>query len=392
MNLLIYTANFAPLRGGIETFVASLAGGLSSPATSVKVVTRTPDSDNSDEGRTYEVIRNPSVVRFARAIGWADIVQISGPALLPMIICCVMQKQFVVEHHGFQTVCPNGQLMDNRTQSPCPGYFMTAQHRQCLRCNASAGRIHSLKLWSLTFLRRFGCGFATANITPTYWLSDIIGLNRTFTIHHGLEQPLPASRRVENASSPNLVFLGRLVCTKGVSVLLRALDLLRNETNRPVHVNIIGDGPERARLEQQCRLLKLTDSVKFWGELEQGKLDQLLGEASAVVMPSLAGEVFGLVAAECMLHGLVVIASDIGALREVVGETGILFKTGDSKDLARCLKQIANHPESTRELGRQAKQRATKLFDYLSMVNRHLAIYRKCVGDATEDWRQHGYE
>ena len=78
-------------------------------------------------------------------------------------------------------------------------------------------------------------------------------------------------------------------------------------------------------------------------------------------MPSLGGEVFGLVAAENMMRGKLVIVSDIGAMREVVGETGLVFRTGDAQDLATCMKRTIDEPELASSLGYSARVRAMQI-------------------------------
>src|SRR5258708_25839585 len=131
---------------------------------------------------------------------------------------------------------------------------------------------------------------------PTAWLSSILGLPRMVTIHHGL----PASTNAVSlppSQPPSLVFLGRLVSTKGVHVLLQAAHLLGD---CEFQLHIIGDGPERSRLEKEMRSLNLERRVCFLGRLAPNEMEQVLATAKAVVIPSLGGEVFGLVALENM--------------------------------------------------------------------------------------------
>lgn len=207
MRILIYTHAFAPMIGGVETVVMSLAKGLAgwksadaSAAAQVTVVTRTPRGGFDDASLPFQVVREPSLRQLLRHIRAADVVHLVGPAFLPMLLGLLLRKPVAVEHHGFQVICPNGQLLYEPTQTPCPGHFMAGRHGQCFRCNAHAGMLESLKLWAFTFPRRWLCTRVQRNITPTNWLCTLLRLPRMTTIHHGLPshcvdgQP-PAPRR-----------------------------------------------------------------------------------------------------------------------------------------------------------------------------------------------------
>src|SRR5206468_1595862 len=107
--------------------------------------------------------------------------------------------------------------------------------------------------------RRWLCTQARANVVPTQWLGTVLQLPKLVTIHHGLDAVKEVDV-VPNGGRPTVVFLGRLVSTKGVHVLMQAAHLL---PNRDFEVTIIGDGPERARLEQDVRALGLESRVVF---------------------------------------------------------------------------------------------------------------------------------
>jgi glycosyltransferase involved in cell wall biosynthesis len=144
-------------------------------------------------------------------------------------------------------------------------------------------------------------------------------------------------------------------------------------------LKLIGDGPEREGLRQQAVALGLKDSVEFLGYLPPQRLEEHLLEVATVIMPSLAGEVFGLVAAENMLRGKLLIASDVGALHEVIGDAGLLFAPGDSRGLAACLRRVLTEPGLAKVLGEKARQRALQLFREERMVAEHLALYQDIV-------------
>lgn len=384
MKLLIYSHFFAPSIGGVETLVQSLArglAGLNGPGGNAKfeitLVTQTPAGQFDDSALPFPVIRRPRLPQLWSLVWVSDVIHVAGAALAPIIFGLLAKKRVVVEHHGFQTICPNGQLLIEPAGVPCPGHFMAGHHAVCLRCNAGQGRLASLRLWLLTFVRRFLCRRVACNITPTAWLGDLVKLPRTQVIPHGLESVNPASAfRTKPPGPPVVAFLGRLVTTKGIGVLFEAARILQ-EQRKEFRLLVIGDGPERVALEQLSRQPALAGRVTFAGRLAGEELEAALGVPSVIVVPSLGGEVFGLVVAENMLRGLPVIASDLGAFVEIVGGGGLIFPTGDANALAREIAKIFDDRILAGQLSQRGRQRALAFCDFQRMLDSHARIYRK---------------
>src|SRR5467141_195646 len=333
MKLLIYSHFFPPSVGGVETIVLSLARGLAglrdsggAPPFEITLVTQTSAGNYEDGEHPFRVIRKPGFLQLWQLIRKSDVVHVAGPALSPLFVSLLAGRPVIVEHHGFQTICPNGQLLIESTGMPCPGHFMAGRHAECLRCNSAQGWFASRKLWLLTFVRRFLCARVSANITPTEWLGAQLHLPRSTPVPHGLDTSAAISPAVSNvtplSATPVIAFQGRLVTTKGVRLLFEAACILRKQS-RPFELLVIGDGPERTSLEQLARDSQLSSQVCFAGCLAASELEDALAHVSLLVVPSLGGEVFGLVVAENMLRGLPVIASDLGAFAEVLGPAGL---------------------------------------------------------------------
>jgi glycosyltransferase involved in cell wall biosynthesis len=310
----------------------------------------------------------------------SDVIHIAGATILPMALAMLCGKPMVVEHHGFQAACPNGLLFYEPTETPCPGHYMAERYDRCIECNRKkAGLPQSALMLLLTPVRRWLLNRARANIIPTDWLAAILKLQRMRTIHHGIaDQPVaPAAR----SAVTTFAFQGRLVSTKGAKLLLRAAESMLEE-NQEFRIVIVGDGPERENLQSQMSE-GLSRRVRLLGHVPDDQLNEVLNDAGTVVMPSLGGEVFGLVAAENMMRGKLVIVSDIGAMREVVGETGLVFRTGDAQDLATCMKRAIEEPELPLSLGYSARMRAMRIFDRDSMIAKHISLYREVFSRCT---------
>ena len=381
-KILIYSTDFWPTRGGVQSVVMTLARGFAhrdsaSRRMECTVVTETPADPAADLELPFRVVRKPSLVEFIRLLRNADLIHVAGPALRPLALSFVLRKRVIVEHHGFQTVCPNGLLFHEPTRTACPGYFVARRHGECWKCNAPAGYWHSLKLWALTFLRRWSCGFAAGNIAPTQWLMRLLQLPRTSIIFHGVKAR-PYSP-VSCGKCHTFAFVGRLVSTKGVEILLRACHEC-SKKGLESHLLIIGDGPERKALEQLSVELGIASRVDFAGEIGEGEADALVSEAIAVVIPSLAGEVFGLAAAENMMRGRTVIVPEGSSLAEVAGEAGLTFAAGEAKSLAARMEELLRSPEAAMEMGRRARSHSLEFFSSERMLDHHWDLYQKVVG------------
>ncbi len=384
MKLLFYSHFFAPSIGGVETIAMSLACGLAGLRSAdgarefeVTVATQTPRGNFDDTALPFRVVREPGFRELVRLVRSAGLVHVAGPALAPVVLGLLSRKPVVVEHHGFQVICPTGQLLIESRGEPCPGHFMAGRHSECWKCDPTLGWVASRKLWVLTFLRRMLSKVVAANIVPTAWLGEQLLLPNLTTIHHGLVQiESPQKTDRESSGTPLIAFQGRLVTTKGGKVLLEAAKLLCDQKKEFALV-FIGDGPERANLESMAMQAPLLGRVQLAGKLGSAELEARLREARMVVVPSLGGEVFGLVVAENMQRGLPVVASDLGAFVEVLGDAGAIFRTGDAQDLAAKLADLLDSETKAEELGRRGKGRAKSQFGMEEMILQHRAVYRE---------------
>ncbi|MBA2701667.1 MAG: glycosyltransferase [Chloroflexi bacterium] len=154
--------------------------------------------------------------------------------------------------------------------------------------------------------------------------------------------PLPGERE-----AGRVLFVGRLVPDKGCDVLLAAVEKLA-EQGIPVQLTIVGDGPERERLEAAARASGA--AVRFTGALPPVSVRRLMAVAAVVAVPSVAPEGLGLVAIEAMASGALVVATDQGGLAETMrhGENGFVVPAGDVGALCSALRRaldVASRPE-----------------------------------------------
>lgn len=379
MRVLIYAHYFVPSVGGVETVVLALAAGLAEPESGfeVTVVTQTVRGGHDDAALQYRVVRRPSWMSLWRLIQAVDVVHAAGTAIGPVVLGLLARKPVVVEHHGFQAVCPNGQLVQEPRKTPCPGHFMAGNHPACLRCSPKAASWTAFRLWLLTFVRRWMCRRVAVNLVPTAWLGTQLRLPRTETVHHGIATSQPVAPLAPGEPA-RVLFIGRLVMPKGVHILLEAVRSLHRRGMR-FETCIVGDGPERKALESGVKADTSAPAVRFLGRLPQAEVAKVLRHACVLVVPSLGGEVFGMVVLENMARGIPVIASDLGAFLEVMGDAGVAFKTGNAEDLAAQLAAVLENRGLRDRLAAASARRAAE-FAMRGMIEGHARIYRRLAG------------
>jgi glycosyltransferase involved in cell wall biosynthesis len=392
VKLLIYSHFFAPNIGGVETIVLTLARGLAELRDSggsrefeITVVTQTPAGKYDDSPLPFRIVRQPSFLQLWRLVRSCDVIHVAGPALAPLLLARLAGKPLVIEHHGYQATCPNGLLFHQPSESMCCGHFEAGNYAECLRCNRKAdGFLGALRLLAATFLRRAYSRGAGANIAPSHHVSSRQGLPRTTVILHGVEDAFRGSGAPPGSPANDgrtFAYLGRLVVEKGVSVLLEAARLLRAE-GRDVHVVLIGDGPDRARLEKQIAASHLEKNVRITGFLSGAALDRQLGTVGTIVIPTIMEETAGLAALEQMARGRPVIASAIGGLGEIVSGAGLTFPPGDPAALAAVMKRILDEPGLAASLGASGRWHALQLFSIGGMIDAHARVYREVCAAA----------
>ncbi|HUL61477.1 MAG TPA: glycosyltransferase family 1 protein [Methanocella sp.] len=133
-----------------------------------------------------------------------------------------------------------------------------------------------------------------------------------------------------------LLYVGRLASGKRVDNLLRAIDLL---WDRPVRLTIVGDGPERGRLENLAEKLYVKDRVTFAGFVPDGALPGYYRDCDAWVTAS-EHEGFCVPVVEAMACGRPAIVPDVTAMPETAGGAGLTYRPGDLAGLARCVERL----------------------------------------------------
>lgn len=177
------------------------------------------------------------------------------------------------------------------------------------------------------------------------------------------------------ATTPTLLFCGRLTAKAELHVLLDAISQLRDQ-NRPVRLVVIGTGDEEARLRAHCTRLRLDGLVTWHGaEHDEMRLAPWFLSAQLFVYPG----AIGLSLLHAFNYGLPVITHDqlrqhnpeIAALKP--GVNGSLFNQGNALDLATRIDQLLSQQDTLRHMREQARQTIEQRFSTDIMVDRFIA-------------------
>jgi glycosyltransferase involved in cell wall biosynthesis len=186
-----------------------------------------------------------------------------------------------------------------------------------------------------------------------------------------------------------LVFLGRLVAYKGPDVLLDAFAVARHRLGAHAVLDVVGDGPERARLEEQARALGVDDVVTFVGWLDPAAGARRLARSDAFVFPSLE-EPGGTVVLEAMASSLPVVAADWGGPADLLDDTtGILVAVESRETLvegvADAIARLSADPALRTRLGAAGRVAVETDYDWDVLIDRTLGFYADAVSRRSPD-------
>ncbi|WP_338441299.1 glycosyltransferase [Synechococcus elongatus IITB4] len=174
---------------------------------------------------------------------------------------------------------------------------------------------------------------------------------------------------------PRAGVVGRLDDNRDYPALIKAAALLRDKA-LPIEVWIIGDGCGRSHLEALVSELKLTDQVRFLGVSRD--VPNLLHQLDIYAWPAFQLEGFGIALAEAMAAGVPIVATDVGACREVLdgGRCGLLVEPSNPAALAAGIQAILTDPQAAQTRAIAARQRALQDFGVAAMA----AAYQQELG------------
>ena len=245
--------------------------------------------------------------------------------------------------------------------------------------------------WLLPFLRRALRRSDQVVAISNYTAAEIrsVAPVPVRVIPYTTDFPTHTERRLTAAGPFAILFVGRLVERKGVPHLIEALRHLPRDA--AAELTIIGDGPERPRLEAQAAAAGLRDRVRFAGRVSDAELSAAYVAANVVVLPAIADarsdtEGLGVVLLEGMTYGVPVIGSAIGGIPDIIidGETGLLVPPGDPAALAQAIARLAGDAALAARLGEAGRRHVAARFSWKAVLAAWEQCYAAAAGTRTD--------
>ncbi len=360
MNILIVTGIFPPDIGGPATYVPMIAEGLRRRGHSVRVITL-GDRDGDEISWDFPVVR----IRRGRHILWrkiealqailrmvrdADVVFVNGLPLESVGVSRWIRKPMVMKVVGdwaWERAHGSGWIQDD---------FRTFQERR-----------YGLRIEAMKWLRGWWTRQADRVIAPSQYLARWIqrwGVSpqRIRVVYNPVEIPpslggakecgkiLPLTTRY------TVITVGRLIPLKRVDGIVRALRNLPE-----VGLLVVGDGPERPRLETLARSLQVADRVHFAGKRSREETLRMIQTSDLLVLNSIH-EGFPHVVLEALALGVPVVATAVGGTAEVLGRwKGGALIPPEKADLPKVIVKVLRD-QSLRERVRRNRNRFRDAF------------------------------
>lgn len=199
----------------------------------------------------------------------------------------------------------------------------------------------------------------------------------TVVLYNGVD-PQIFSPGADGPDAPVVLSVGNLIPVKGQELLLRAFAAIHNRFPTS-SLEIIGDGPERARLQQKAKERGLAGKIHFRGRQSRAQVADAMRRATVFALPS-RYEGLGCVYLEAMASGKPVIACRGQGIEEVIktGMNGCLIAADDLPGLEDTLAQLLTQAELREKIGAAARQTILQGYSMQEQAARLFRIYREC--------------
>lgn len=179
------------------------------------------------------------------------------------------------------------------------------------------------------------------------------------------------------SAGEDMLFVGRIVWTKGIFDLLDALTRVEGRAR----LVIAGAGTMDEPLAARTREMGLEDRIEFTGWVSHPDMAACYRRARLVVMPSRWQEPFGIVGIEALALGRPVLAYDVGGVRDwlIDGVTGLLVPAGRTDSLASDINSLLGDPKRAETLGRAGRESTLRRFDRRVLMDRIENLYRQII-------------
>jgi glycosyltransferase involved in cell wall biosynthesis len=297
----------------------------------------------------------------------------------PSILLLLKNFPTVMTVHSYELICLNVLML---FPSDSDNICKTGFSKNCHKCIGNKYYFHKFKFAIYKrLLSNVDIFIPNSNFTK-----DILekgGIKSTQKIYPGIK--LFEYSKMEKGD--NILYTGRLSREKGVEYLLKAMPLIIKEIPT-VHLDIVGDGAEKHRLEILTKELNLEKNVTFIGSILYSEVQEYYKKNSIVIVTSIWPEPFGLIGPEAMSVGRPVIGTRVGGIPEWLedGKTGYLIDPGDPKQIAEKVIKLLSDRRLMEQMGRKACKNAEHFF-----IEKHIDKIEKIYEELIRKYKTKEY-
>ncbi|MBU0648608.1 glycosyltransferase family 4 protein [Patescibacteria group bacterium] len=373
MKILITTGIFPPDIGGPATYVDKISEEFIRLGHAVKVITYSDEREGDKEKnfQIHRITRTPSLpwrylkyfFRVFSLTNWADVIytQDSVSAGLPTALANLFwRKRLVLKIVGDFA-------------------WEQAQNKYGIRDNLDEfqNKKYGSKIELWRKIEHWVAGQARVIITPSGYLKKIVQCwgvpeNKIKVIYNAFQKPGHIDESVQIPDGDIIFTAGRLVAWKGMDTLVRIMtDLLKENPN--FKLMIVGDGPEKEKLDKLIKDLGLEDKVFLCGKMPREKLLGCLKKSKIFVLNS-SYEGLSHQLLEAMWLGVPVAVSRVGGNPETIedGRSGFLFTCNDLGEIKNVFKKIISTDCSS--LVDNAEKAVHDKFKFDTIINKTLRL------------------
>lgn len=324
MKIAVITMDFPPSIGGVQIYLYEIASRLGRYY-DLTVVTSVIAPPSAEEPFRRHPISSSSPLKFIGALRTLRpdrvILGHAHPRLL-LPAATIAWRSYLTITHGNDFLA-----MQNHWHTPLSNWLLAASHPLITTSKFNAERLRCL-------------GFSAKEILPP-----------------GTDPSRFHPAIAPEAHPPTLLTVSRLVPLKGIDQIIKILPALLKEFPDLVYA-IVGEGPDRHRLQALTDQYQVSRSVKFLNQVSyfDHKLPQIYRFADIFVMPA-QEEGFGIVYLEASASGLPIVASRSGGAADAVrdGETGFLVEPDNPSEITDALLRLLRDPVLRQKMGRTGR-------------------------------------
>ncbi|MFW8602378.1 glycosyltransferase family 4 protein [Desulfobacterota bacterium M19] len=261
--------------------------------------------------------------------------------------------------HDFWLFCVKGQLI-NQNNDICSGPSAEKCH-YCSPYQTSIEEVQKHLIYMQEILQFIDVFLVPSHTLRNYFIQQGVPEEKLIYSKYGFDtRKITYRKRSYNPSSSiNFGFMGRIIPSKGIRVLI---DAFKNvAANLSIYGNI---GSQKRFLEQK--------NIQFKGKYDNNSIDQILSQIDVLIVPSIWLENSPLVIQEAFLSGIPVVTSNIGGMKELIkdGANGYLFEVNNPESLKKCIIKIIHNPTLLNDLSvsRQDVRTIEEDADFISNI------------------------